>query len=364
MIKILIFSCFLFATSLLFAQTQFDRGFEYRQKIGFLAAHRGVMAHMPRETAKAIEISYILRTRGTKNWHQAYRYPTIGGTLFLGSVGNTSLMGNYVGAYGFSELPMIKTKHYDMSFKLGCGAGYTSKIYDPINNPKNVAVSTHLNAMMCFAIKSTYRFGPHALNSALDITHFSNAAFKVPNYGVNMPYLSLGYAYIFQPADDKTIAEKSRLLAPFKRHWNYSVLGIGSLKEVMPIGGKKYPVYALNFSARRFYSNKAGAEIALDVISKQAVLAYLPLISKSQMDILQVGVFAAYLVPFDHFNFVFGMGAYVRDKYQPEDRIYTRIGCRYQFSNGLMANFTLKTHWARADYLEWGLGYTFKNRTK
>ena len=93
---------------------------------------------------------------------------------------DTALMGNYVGLYGFSELPMIKTKHYDMSFKLGCGAGYTSKIYDPIYNPKNVAVSTHLNAMMCFAIKSTYRFGPHAINTALDISHFSNAAFKVP----------------------------------------------------------------------------------------------------------------------------------------------------------------------------------------
>jgi hypothetical protein len=31
---------------------------------------------------------------------------------------------------------------------------------------------------------------------------------------------------------------------------------------------------------------------------------------------------------------------------------------RYQFTNGLVANFTLKTHFGRADYLELGLGYT------
>ena len=52
------------------------------------------------------------------------------------------------------------------------------------------------------------------------------------------------------------------------------------------------------------------------------------------------------------------MGAYIRDYYKPEDPVYHRIGMRYQFTNGLVANFTLKTHFGRADYLELGLGYT------
>ena len=356
--KILFSFLFFFITNQLIGQMN-DAGFEFRSKIGFLAAHRGVMAHLPKETAKALEFTYFIHTRGSKLWHVKYRYPTVGSTLFIGSVGNKELLGNYVGIYGFSELPMIKYKNYEMSFRIACGLGYNNKIYDPISNPKNVAVSTRLNTMMNFAVKSTYRIKNHSIVLGLDITHFSNAAFKVPNYGINMPYLSLGYAYAFRKTKHIEPTETN-----FQKRIELSAMGIYSMKEVMPIGGKKYPVYAINIAARRFFNQKAGMEVDLDIISKQAIMAYLPYTQKTQLSIIQVGLYAAYLVPFDKFHFVFGMGTYLRDKYKPEDFLYHRIGCRYQFRNGLMANFSLKTHFARADYFEFGLGYTFKTWKK
>ena len=356
--KIVFSFLFFFITNQLIGQMN-DAGFEFRSKIGFLAAHRGVMAHLPKETAKALEFTYFIHTNGKKAWHVKYRYPTIGSTLFIGSVGNKELLGNYVGVYGFSELPMIKYKNYEMSFRIACGLGYNNKIYDPINNPKNVAVSTHFNAMMNFAVKSTYRMKNHSVTAGIDLTHFSNAAFKVPNYGINMPYLSLGYAYAFRKAQPIEPIEMK-----FQKRIELSAMGIYSMKEVMPIGGKRYPVYAINIAARRFFNHKAGMEVDLDIISKQAIMAYLPYTQKTQLSIIQVGLYMAYLVPFDKFHFVFGMGTYLRDKYKPEDFLYHRIGCRYQFRNGLMANFTLKTHFARADYMELGLGYTFKTWKK
>jgi hypothetical protein len=79
---------------------------------------------------------------------------------------------------------------------------------------------------------------------------------------------------------------------------------------------------------------------------------------------LQIGAYAAYLVPLDRFHFVFGMGAYIRDKYSPEDPVYHRIGARYYLKNGIIFNLTLKSHFARADYLEYGIGYTFNYKVK
>jgi hypothetical protein len=35
------------------------------------------------------------------------------------------------------------------------------------------------------------------------------------------------------------------------------------------------------------------------------------------------------------------------------------VGMRYRFDNGLLLNLVLKSHWAKADYVEWGVGYTF-----
>ena len=350
------------------AQTNFEHAIEYRQKLGFLAAHRGVMAHMPKNPAWAGELSYVLRSRGHKAYQRAYNYPTFGGTLFYGQVGNQEILGNYLGAYGYTELPMISFRNYRMDFKFGLGLGYNNHPYDPIKNPLNVAISTRINGLMCLAIKSTYQYKKNAFNIGLDITHFSNAAWKVPNFGINMPFVSIGYARTIIPVDkmkfDPYEGEARIPMNLAYKRWYYSVTAILSGKQMMPIGGRRYPVYALNLSGKHFFGHKAGLELALDLISKQAIMDYQPYISKSQLDILQVGAYAAYLVPLDRFHFVFGMGAYLRDKFSPEDPMYHRIGARYYLKNGLLLNLTLKTHWARADYLEYGIGYTFNYRAK
>ncbi len=41
---------------------------------------------------------------------------------------------------------------------------------------------------------------------------------------------------------------------------------------------------------------------------------------------------------------------------------FHRIGLRYYLKNNLLVNFTLKTHWAVADYWECGIGYVFKKK--
>ena len=58
------------------------------------------------------------------------------------------------------------------------------------------------------------------------------------------------------------------------------------------------------------------------------------------------------------------MGCYVRDRYRPNGPLYHRIGFRYQISNGFYGNITLKTHWAKADYMEAGIGYILNHNKK
>ena len=145
---------------------------------------------------------------------------------------------------------------------------------------------------------------------------------------------------------------------PFKK-WLFGVTLIGSSKETFPTGGKQYPVFAVSTSFRWFSKPKVGVEVAFDVISKQVIFNYKKEIQKTQWDILQMGLYIGYLVPFDNLHLTIGMGTYVKDKYQPEDFMYHRVGMRYYFKNGINTQIILKSHWARADYVEWGIGYTF-----
>ena len=337
-----------------FGQGTNEKGFEVKSKIGFLAIQHQSMSHLPKETAKAFEFSYFNQTRGNKLWHKAYRYPTIGATLFIGSVGNTKVLGTYTGIYGFAELPLIKYKKFELNFKFSSGLGYSNLSY--YQNPKNVAIGTNWNTMMCFGLKSIQRFKNSTISLGVDLTHFSNGGYKMPNFGINIPYVSIGYGRRIGKKQD--YIEKGSSDLPLNK-WLYNVFGMYTQNTTRLIGDKRYSVFGTGFSARRYFGQRAGIEFDLDIISKQVIFSYEPSIPKTQLSILQLGLYSAYLVPLNNFNFVLGMGVYFKDTYNFDLPIYFRIGGRYQFLNGLTASYALKTHAGQADYLEFGLGYTF-----
>jgi hypothetical protein len=354
--RLLLFLILILLTANSRAQGRMEWGFEYRQKVGFLAAHRGVMAHLAQSQALAGELSWFVNPKGKKQWHEAAGFPSFGVTGFFGSVGDNDILGRYVGAYAFMEFPFLKFGPYRFLGKMGSGLGYTGKVFDQETNPKNVAMSTHVNALICLGVKSELVFRRNKVTLGLDMTHFSNGATKVPNLGVNLPYVSLGYARQITTAPKDSIVLPNAV--PLRR-WLFGITAIGSVKEVYPTDRKKYPVYALSVFARWFSKPKSGLEAAVDVISKQAIMGYKTQIEKSQWDILQLGIYLGYVMPLDRLHFALGMGAYVKDKYQPEDFLYHRVGLRYYFPNGIHTQVVLKSHWARADYVEWGVGYTF-----
>lgn len=339
------------------AQKGVENWAEGRLKAGFLIAHRGSMGHMAQEHAYAIEFSYMIQPHGEKKWHSRFRDPLYGFTFFSGTVGSKEYLGTYFGAYSFIQFPFIKYKGYTLSGKMGTGVGYGSKVFDPESNKLNIAISTHFNAQICLGLNSRFVFGNNAISVAADLTHFSNGSTKIPNLGINVPYLSLAYSRKLSEANSIEREEKFDL--PLRR-FEYGALVIGSVQEVVPGFDHKRAVFGLNLITRYFFGGKSGIEASFDVFSKQSIMDYHPDVEKSQLDIIQLGFYCGYIIPLDRIHVLVGMGAYVRDKYRPADAMYHRLGIRYVMPNGINLNLALKSHWARADYIEYGIGYTFR----
>lgn len=353
--KLLVLFLFLITSICSFGQLKDDLWIEVKGKAGFLAAHRSVMGHLATEHAFAGEVSCYFRPKNRKLWHRAYGNPLFGVTGFYGTVGNRQLLGEYYGLIGFSSFPIINTKHYLFSLKVGAGLGYGTKHFDQEKNQMNNAIGSAVNAQICLGVESRILFGNHSVNISLDMTHFSNGSTKVPNLGLNLPYVGLGYGYRIKRGLDT-----SYVLASYRPKWQYGVMMIGSVKEIYPTGGKKYPIYAVSLIGRRFFNQKVGMEMSFDIISKQAIMGYHADVRKNQSEIIQLGLFTGYILPLDKFHVLAGMGIYVRDKFKPENLLYSRVGMRYVFDNGININLVLKTHFAKADYVEYGIGYTFK----
>ncbi len=344
-----------FALFSLASLSQAEAWVEVRPKAGFLVAHRSIMGHIATEHAFATELSFYFRGNGERSWHEPYNRPRYGVSTFVGSVGNMELLGMYYGAYGFMSIPLIHGKCYSFSGRFGAGLGYAPKVYNAISNNLSIGTSTHVNAMVNFSLENRWEFRSHAINFMVDFTHFSNGATKVPNLGLNLPYISLGYGHKLRDA------KKDLEMVPFEnRYWEFGAVGLTSVKEMYPIGEKKYPVFGLNLTARRYFKPTVGMEVSLDGMYKQSLRTFEPDVPKTDAELLQLGIFTGYILPFNRFHLVVGMGYYLRDKFHFQERVYHRVGMRYVFDNGINVNLTLKSHWARADYIEYGIGYTFK----
>ena len=334
-------------------------GIEGRFKSGFLLAHRGIMAHLPKHVALAGEISLYRKPSGNKKWHSSYRLPQHGVSIIGGSSGNNEVLGYFVGAYGFLELPLIKAKHFQLDWKLSLGLSYATKKYDAISNPKNASIGSNLNVLGCFGAKATYFFQHQKICLGLDMTHYSNGSFKVPNLGINIPFLSIGYGQdLFRIKKDSSFLTSS--LADKK--WNFGITAIYSAKQLNMITDNRYSVFALDLFTRKLFTQKAGIELAVNLMSNQSLKENDTQNEISQSDIFQAGIYAGYILPFDRLHFVFGLGAYIKNKLMPNDPIYNRIGLRYLFRNRIQAHFVLKAHYARADYFELGIGYVFNGK--
>lgn len=355
--RLFLFICSFFLCAAGTAQNRSTWGLEARMKAGFLLGHRVVMGHLAQEHAYAAELSYVFRTNGEKSWHRHYNYPEISINLYYGSVGNTQILGNFSGVYSSIAIPFVAKERFRFSGKLGCGLAYTNKVYDEVLNKKNVAVSTHINIFASIGLDARAYFGKNWLSVGIDMTHFSNGGTKVPNLGLNIPYLSLAYGRFISKAEERSTEERQTVVP--QRKLLLGATAIASVKEVFPTNGRAYPVYALSLHARMFMKPKVGWEVAFDAISKQAIFGYRAEVEKTQWKIMQFGIYAGYLLPLNQFHFVLGMGAYVRDFYNPDGLLYHRVGMRYYLKNGIHLNLVLKSHWGKADYVEWGIGYSF-----
>lgn len=329
---------------------------ETTPKLGFLLAHRGVMGHVPESHAFGNELSVGFEADGSKEWHKFYNFPRYGLTLYNSTVGNNDILGTCHGLFSFIEFPFEKSKKFEFSGKIACGLSYNSKVYDIELNPKNVALSTHINTLVSFGLQSRFFVGKNHFLLGIDLTHASNGATKVPNLGINLPYVKVGFGRTF---GNRIQADSVSTFLTDK--WQFYTMGIFSVKQVFPTGGKTYPIYALSAQAYKKTGDKSGVEFALDFIYKTSILDYKRDLypDKTKASIGQMGVYVGYALPLDRLRFVTGMGVYILDKYNPDDAFYHRVGMRYLATKNLLINLSLKSHWAKADYVEYGIAYVF-----
>lgn len=83
------------------------------------------------------------------------------------------------------------------------------------------------------------------------------------------------------------------------------------------------------------------------------------ILSPEKVKSFKAGITLDYELLLGRLSIPMEMGFYIPDGFNYDGFFFHRFGWRYKLTDKWRASLTLKTHFAKADYIEWGLGYTF-----
>lgn len=336
-------------------------GSEITATYGFLIAHRDALLPLQQSHLTSLEGSFFRTSDGSKAWERSFLLPEKGIHVSYIRTGSPDRLGNALAVFPYLDFPLNNRPDRHLWFRYGMGIGYVEHVFNPSDNFKNVAIGSHVNGVIHFGLRyRMYSGNSSSVDIGLQLTHFSNGSIRVPNLGINLPAACVSYRL----GGNKKGTTVQKDTSGFNRNGSVSILAATGIKEVYPAEGPMY--HAATISATYFFTSKKrhdwglGTDFFYDNSLSVRNAAMTGDSSKSAN--FRPGIHGAWRMSISRISLLFNMGFYPYTAYKNDGNFYHRIGLRYDFGK-IFACMQLKTHYARADFIEWGLGMNItKNR--
>ena len=338
---------------------RYEAGFQYHY--GFLWSHRSSLEVLDKGYIHSFELSFYRKFSGKEDWELKYKYPYVGYSFMYFDFGNPGQMGYGYSLFAYYDFPLAGNQNNSLDFKIGLGPGYVTKVFERNENIKHYGLSTKLNGFAQLSLKGRFRlYKGLKLQAGIALSHFSNASFKKPNLGINLPTATAGLTYGFSETQTTPKKEKSEYV--YDKAWKHDIIFNYGMREKNPIGGDRYNVWALAYNASRSVTFKSRLGAGFDIFYNSSLKGQLTPGNdtiRTGSDILQLGISAIYSLDISHVSIVFNPGYYFRSAYRKDGSIYSRFAFRYRIGHHYIANLGMITHFAVADHVEFGIGYRF-----
>ncbi|MDA3953663.1 MAG: acyloxyacyl hydrolase [Bacteroidales bacterium] len=333
-------------------------GIETNLGYGFIMPHHKSIEYLLEDHVSTFDIKLTKLTFGNKYWNQLFRYPYYGVGFYRSNLGNDDVFGYANALYVFAKAPIIGASNKaHLSWQFAFGASYLTKHFDIIDNPQNLAIASHLNMFLDFSLQSSIPLSKKLLlTNGVRFTHFSNGKVESPNKGLNAVSGSVGILYHINERPKPILTE----LPQIKNRDEYTVIYAGGIKTLSHYESGYFYASSLIFDYNRNYSLKRRWSIGTDIFFDATNIQYSTNTEKADIintDLYQIGIHAGHEMIMDQLSLVINIGGYIYAPVEVLAPIYSRIGLRYRINNKIITNFTLKSHYAKASFLEWGIGY-------
>lgn len=327
---------------------------------GNIALHNDDILHLISGRPEGLIVSWNKKTFGNQEWEQRFNYPDYGVSFTYQNLKNEALGENYA-IYGHYNFYFFNR---NVMLRIGQGLALTTNPYDKENNFKNIAFGSRVmsSTYLMLNYKKERLFDRFGFQTGLALIHYSNANVKAPNTSINSVTLNFGLTYSLEEEDPEFISNntKEKFIQPIK----YNLVFRSGINQSDVIGSSQYPFYifstyadkrlskssAVQFGADMFFSN-----FLKELINYQSV-AFPENEVNGDEDFKRVGLFVGHELFVNKMSLETQLGYYVYYPFDFEGRTYFRVGLKRYFGDKLFGAVTLKSHGAKAEAVEFGIG--------
>jgi len=257
--------------------------------------------------------------------------------------------------------PIIHSSKFQWNWLGGAGIARIENPFHQEYNPKNIAIGSKWNVSILTGFQSKFQINDWTIGSEIFAQHASNGSFKKPNLGLN--YLN----FYFMVGKSFSNPTKIQLKSPrntFPSTSWYSTFCAFANQDNLP-GGPTSLVLSSQTGWMKMISEKRFLTGGMDFFadgSNQKTLSEITGQPLSKLKTSQLGIQFGYgfwgnqqLAAFVQ------QGFYLYSFQNLEGKLYQRIGIRRKLNDQLQFTASLKTHFAQADHLEFGVLYLWKS---
>ncbi|WP_299114387.1 acyloxyacyl hydrolase [uncultured Winogradskyella sp.] len=337
-----------------------DSYFDLNYFSGNIALHNNDILHLITGHPEGVIFSWNKKTFGNEDWQQRYNYPDYGASFIFQNLRNEVLGENY-GLYAHYNFYFFKR---NLMLRIGQGLAYNTNPYDKVDNHKNIAFGSHLlsSTYMMVNYKKERLFNRVGIQAGLSLIHYSNANVKAPNTSINTVAFNLGLTYDLDEENSEYIDNLSD--EKFTEHIKYNIAFRTGINQSDVIGSGQFPFYIVSAYADKRLSHVSAIQLGADVFFSKFLeeLIYYQSISfpeenvTGDEDYKRVGLFVGHELFINRMSIETQLGYYVYYPFDFEGRTYIRIGLKRYFGKKFFGAMTLKSHGAKAEAVEFGVG--------
>jgi hypothetical protein len=247
-----------------------------------------------------------------------------------------------------------------LEMKLTLGLGYLTNKYSYSLNPWNNAIGSNFNGSMKASVSLQKQLSSDFFYSFdIGLAHFSNAAFRMPNLGINLPF--------FEVAIGKSLKYKKTLVQPridygISRNWSQH-LAVKLAGKTNNIDDDRLFIFP-NIDYGMYYKYNSNSHLRfVTSINFDPIYRYQKFVSLQNpnfSNVFENGISIGYQTFFNRFGLILDFGLYT---YKPIKKLkssyYERIGISYHVTKAVDFQLLLKANKTTADYSEFGFTYRF-----